>query len=266
LELRAWVHASGVKEQELFVRIISIYFAAAASLLVASSASANMLVNGGLELNPALHVVQPDNLFYASFNYYSNALPGWSITNASTGGSIDIIPSSYFQGTQGNYCVDLVGTPNKVGGGDGIGAIEQSIATTPGNHYTLDFDLTVNPQDMTFERLSNKAMQVDITSAGTAVIPTQTFLIPIGSREPGDLQWTSQSFTFVATDSLTTIRFAARRPTGLLSSIDTFYCGPLLDNIDLIDNGSGLPSAPEPASLSVFGAGLVLLLGRARRK
>jgi len=101
----------------------------------ASSARANMLVNGGLELNPAYSIPLNPGFVTAGPVTNSTALPGWTVTT----GTVDVVPSTYWQVKQGSYSVDLVGSP-------GTGSIRQLVSGTQNNtDYSMTFDWAPNP-------------------------------------------------------------------------------------------------------------------------
>ena len=215
-------------------------------------ARGNVLINGGLETS--LTATQPDDLVYASPSMNSNALPGWTITS----GTVDIVPNSYFQAAQGNFSVDLIGTP-------GIGSIAQTFATTPGDLYRLTFEFSVNPENKSKEKNTTKVLQVEALGAnGSSVLASQTWQDTVGTRTRTNMEYQQKTFTFTADGTSATLTLAALAPLNLPAGITaaTAYCGPVVDGLDLEDTGSGQPPAPEPASLGIVGAGAILLVVR----
>src|SRR4051812_15381235 len=108
----------------------------------ASTARANLLVNGSLEIGGRL-------------NSHGRILPqggigtAWSITQ----GTVDLLPTSYWKAADGRFSVDLIGTP-------GPGAISQTVnGLTPGADYELTFDFSINPDKR--EKGSTKILQVE---------------------------------------------------------------------------------------------------------
>jgi len=238
--------------------------ALAAALIAPHTAQANMIINGGLESDPAL--LSPYNLIYASPTLNPTALTGWTIT----GGSIDVVPNSYWQAAEGNFSVDLIGSPK----GDGLsvlGSIAQTVSgLTIGQEYTLTFAFSINPENYTMEGDTTKNMDVLITNSDE---PSTPFSGSAGTRTNSNMQWTGETINFTASASSTIITFASELSSnlpafltnGTVPSATNLYCGPVIDNVDL-EVFSGTPTTPEPASLSVLGVGSLLLMRRRRTR
>ncbi len=227
-----------------------------ASLAAPQFAHANLLINGGLEVTSGQISADPSltpsgGLIYASNVNHSNALTGWTIGGA----SVDIVSTSYWQNTQGNYSVDLVGTP-------GPGSISQTVTgLTPGTSYLLTFDFAINPENLDNEAGSTKIMQV--TATNTDLAPT-LFSGTAGSATKLNMDWVHETLAFTANASNVTLTMAALMPTGLPNTFtpNNVYCGPVIDNLVLDSIGGGALQAPEPASVSVLGLGTIALLRR----
>jgi choice-of-anchor C domain-containing protein len=220
---------------------------------LATTARANLLINGMLE--SAVPPKQPDNLVYVTPSTNPTALTGWTLDS----GEIDIVPNSYFQSSQGNYSVDLVGTP-------GLGSISQQVATTATAEYALTFDFSINPESGPLkERPYIKTLRVEAIGAdGVTVLATQDFSETRGTRTNSNMQWTQKTLTFFADGSVATIRFSALEPSNLPSGVtgSMIFTGPVIDNVDLVLGGG---SIPEPASVGILGVAAVGLLMRRRR-
>ncbi len=136
----------------------------------------------------------------------TTSLPGWSVTT----GNIDIVDSTCtgMAAADGAYFLDLTGT---VGSGAG-GTITQSIATTPGSQYTLNFYFGGNSQWQAqagnpFSEYQNdgpiKSMDVLIDGAQLGA----TYSINTTGNLWTNTGWVYETTTFKATGSSTTLAF-----------------------------------------------------------
>jgi choice-of-anchor C domain-containing protein len=234
--------------QEGFIMIPQTFFASLFILGFTAAAHANMLTNGDLEKDPATPL-NPYNLVNLSPTLNNTALPGWTIT----AGTVDIVPNTYWQASEGAYSVDLVGTP-------GIGSIAQSVTTVPNAGYGLSFDLTANPEAGPFnETATTKILRIQaLASNGTTVLASQDYSLTAGTRTLLNMQWTTNTFTFTALDATTTLQLSALTPLNLPSgaTASTIFTGPVIDNLDLLTSGN----VPEPNSLALLLLGTVPLL------
>jgi choice-of-anchor C domain-containing protein len=179
----------------------------AALALVAFSGSvlaAGPLTNGGFENGSA-----------GTFPAASSGVPGWTIVS----GDVDVADATVWPAQAGNQSLDL--------NGFGMGSISQSIPTVPNATYVVQFYMAGNPG--THEQFSNgdaspaiKTMdvtanggQVDHFSFDTTNFQTLTFPFPA-------MGWTSEAFSFKATSTSTTLKFAS-------TTAGAF--GPALDNV-----------------------------------
>lgn len=131
--------------------------------------------------------------------------------------------------------------------GDQAGAISQDLATIPGMDYVVTFDLGGNP-----DRSYDPAIKtLRVSAAGQfADFDRDTQHI--------DWNWASESWTFTAIDSLTTLSFASLNRSG--------RAGPALDNVAVAPMESVIP---EPLSATAMLCSLVgvgtYVRGRMRR-
>ena len=222
-------------------------------LVLASSARANILVNGALDKDAT--PLNQYNLVVLTTAQNNTALTGWTITS----GSVDIVPNSYWQASDGGYSVDLTGTP-------GIGAIAQTVATIAATQYTLTLDLAANPEPgPLLEAGTTKRLLVEALAAnGTTVLASTEYDVTKGAHTLQSMGWATNTFIFTATGATSTIRLSAvaplNIPNGATSS--TVFCGPAIDNLNLFPTGS---PAPEPTSLCLLGVSASALLLRRRR-
>ena len=148
-----------------------------------------LLVNGSFEQGPKVGD-------YLTLKKGSTAMKGWTVTRS----TIDII-GSHFASSDGVRHVDLDGST-------GYGGNKQTFATTPGQSYSVTFDLAGNREGPP----AIKQMAVEVAG--------QSFAF----SHPANLAWTHESLIFTARAAATTIE---------LHSTDTegHVCGPLVDNV-----------------------------------
>ena len=177
----------------------------------------------------------------------STNIPGWTNVpgfanefwfGPSNGYSLTASP-----GNGSPYAVDLTGQANN----KPYGGIEQSIVTTPGVTYNLTFDLG-SSTDWNGSGLQAAALTASAT--GAVLDASQLFTLAPAVRN----QWQSESLTFTADSSATTIEFLAD------SGNTSRYTG--LDNVSVTPVSSPVPL---PGALMLFGPGLMGLAAIRRR-
>ncbi len=198
-----------------------------ALMLGAATAQANLITNGSFE-EPVSPSIDP---FVTLFSV-STDISGWTVGT----GSIDWI-GTYWQAAEGSRSLDLNGAA--------AGSIYQTFATTAGQSYLVEFAMSGNPDgDPTLKTMTASAGGVsadfDFTVTGNKV----------------NMGWEDKSFTFMATDSLTTLIFTS---TTALVTGDTSPCGPALDNVRV-------SAVPLPPTVLLLGSGLVGLWFTRRRQ
>ncbi|MBT5945357.1 MAG: choice-of-anchor C family protein, partial [Rhodospirillaceae bacterium] len=165
------------------------------------------------------YVETPANLFDGSFE---PGLGNWTVT----GNGVDRVGTSTWDASDGTYSLDLNAFQP--------GGIQQTIATDVGVTYTVLFDMAGNPGQQTVKDMS-------VSAGGT----TQNFSFDNaadGGTSETDMNWTEQSFTFVATSTSTVLSFDSLVPSGAW--------GPTLDNVRLTRDGLVLD---EDGALDITG-------------
>ena len=133
-------------------------------------------------------------------------IPGWTVI----GQNVDVVGSNWVA-SDGARSIDL--------NGDQTGGLSQVITTVAGVLYTVHFDLSglefpTNPH------------RVHVSAAGTS----QDYALDSTGHTNGNMMWTPETFTFVATGTSTTLTFA---------SADGGSSGPALDNVKINATGFG---------------------------
>lgn len=235
-----------INVRKLVVGMLTCLFA----FSFASDAKANLIVNGSFENGTNLPAAVPgyrtlsgatDPLALGG----TNDIAGWTVLN----NNIDWIHNNYWQASNGTYSLDMSGLSP--------GGISQTIATNPGETYTLTFDMSVNPD----VRHSDTARRLDIVAINTLTNVKDledNFLLARGTRTFSDMQWVNQTLTFTASGTSTELIFFSAP-----SNIDAG--GPALDNVVL--NGNGVVAAvPAPAGFILAGIGGIGFLAARRKK
>jgi len=201
------------------------------AVVAVPSAKANLLVNGDFSASTS-EIATPT---------------GWTQLGPSDG----VIQNSVFgtpsyMGTVAYY--DLGGYGDAAGTqGDGI---EQTVATTVGASYVLTFGLS----DENVRGTTELTVGAGPASALYTLTVNSSY---VEFQNP----WTTETIDFTATSTSSLISFVETSP-----SIDNGSNDPLIAGIDLEASG-GMPSVPEPATLSLLGIGLAGIgFMRRRRK
>jgi hypothetical protein len=224
-------------------------------LALASTAQANMLLNGSLETA----AVPIDGLNRVLASPTEPTLTNWTVT----AGTVDIVHKDRWAAAEGDWSIDMVGTT-------GCGTIQQNVVTEIGARYKISFQLSANferPADWD-ETLLDKYLELSILGAGGLPIENVTYSVSPSGLARTLMGYTLKEFEFVADSTTTGIAFAAVPPVpallgGHLASL--MRTGAVIDDVQMSLVGGG-PPVPEPASLAVLGMGGLLLLRRGSRR
>lgn len=156
------------------------------------------IVNGSFE--------DVDGVPAGGFAYFpgGSSFSGWTVG----GDSIEVTDNNYWQASNGNNSVDLVGVFP--------GSISQDVPTFTGVTYTVSFDMSGNPMG------GNPQKTILVTANGEQGA-TYTFDTSVEQNTVADMGYSAKAYTFVATGPITTLTFAA-------VSFDYAY-GPIIDNV-----------------------------------
>ena len=192
-------------------------------------ASANLITNGSFER---------DELQTPSFwtlGVGDTSLPGWSIT----GGTVDWI-DGLWQPSNGDKSLDM----NGVSAGT---IVSDPFATISGVKYNVTFDMAGNLGGGTTVKHLN-SLSIGDTE--------HTFTFDTTGHSFTDMGWEQMAYSFIATGRTSQLQFS-----GIVS--DGQYFGAALDNV-IVERANPVP---EPATMLLFGTGLVGLVGtKLRRK
>lgn len=146
----------------------------------AGPALAQSIVNPSYENGPAM------TGGWTRIGLRSTVLDGWTVDR----GNIDYV-GTMWQADDGARSIDL--------NGDTHGRIYQTLNTTPGMEYVVDFALSGN-----WGGVANKTVRV------TAASYTALYTVNTSGNNGLNMNWVDRTFSFVAANPTTTIRFASQ--------------------------------------------------------
>lgn len=189
---------------------------------------------------------------YDTFTAGSTAMAGWTVGQA----SIDWVHQSIWTSSDGKYSLDMNGTDFTGPDAPEVGSVYTVIPTTAGSTYLISFDVSgylnfgnpTNPKEMdvSVEAVNISNMLTEIHREQVQFTATNN-----SSTLPLVLDWSTRSFTFVATEANTRISF--------ISKVTNNRSGMILDNVSV-------ELVPEPGSTALLGAAGLLLLSRRSRR
>ena len=159
----------------------------------------------------------------------ANDITGWTILPA----AVEYV-GGFWEAASGTRWVELDGAIGEAGG------IQQLLATTPGETYTIAFDMAGST---VFGAPFVKMMRVQAAGAEA------DYAFSVVGRSAQDMGWVTHTFTFTAVSSQTALRF--------LSINDPAGIGPALDNVR--------EAATVPVSVTTWGAIKALFRGDSRQ-
>ena len=202
----------------------------AVGLLAMSPAGAAAIVNGSFEIG-----TDPGATF-SSQTAGSSAITGWTVG----GFGVDYI-GGYWQASDGVRSIDLSYLS--------AGSVSQAIDTVIGQVYTVNFDLSGNPDGGTGGKISVVSISGSLPDIKTYVVGPSNSL--------SQMNWETFTYTFTAFATSSLLTFA---------SDEYGPYGPALDNVSILSDGGTGSTVPEPANWALMVAGFGMIGFASRRR
>ncbi|WP_426169137.1 DUF642 domain-containing protein [Sandarakinorhabdus sp. DWP1-3-1] len=224
--------------------------AAIAAIGSAGAASAVSIVNGSFEtVGITIPATPANNSYREVLAPNAVALPGWMVGLSGPLGSagVDVV-RSFWQASDGSYSLDLAARD--------AGSISQTLTgLTTGFSYTITFDISSNPG-------AGAAPRSLLLSVGALTPTTFTFLDPTRTR--ADMNWSTQSYTFIATGNTALLTFAGV-PLAASARASLKSAGIALDNVAIAQTFATQVPEPESWMMMIAGFGMIGFAARRRK-
>lgn len=178
---------------------------------------------------------------YVTFGPGATDITGWIVDPT----TIDWVKDSVWNASDGNYSIDLNGSPS------GIGGIHTVIPTTAGASYRVTFDIAA----FNAPGSATDPKTMEVTAAGTttefSLAASHSYSVPFSL--PLTVTWQQRTLEFIATSSSSTLGFA--------STVAGDGSAMLLDNVAV----EQVVVAPEPTVPLLAAIGALASCGLRRR-
>ena len=124
---------------------------------------------------------------FEQLNAGDASITGWTVD----AGSVDWV-GTYWPAQDGSMSIDMSGVA--------AGTISQTLATTIGNTYTVSFFFQATRQGRHWSRRSTSARRVR---------PQQATPMNVSGNDRANMNWTQETYTFLATSASTTLTFVS---------------------------------------------------------
>jgi PEP-CTERM motif len=229
-----------------------------------SARAQNLVVDGGFEIDPT---TIPNSSNFSGDGYAVRNVGqtfgglgqnAWTVVQQGIG-TVDVavtsstqyiggfLPKTYYNGAFGAQWLDLSGGFDnglKVG-------VQQSIATTPGTQYELNFYM-----GSWFNQVSALELNVDGAAVGNYSYQAPSGFPSYNGDGVAGSSWSLFSYNFTATGTTTPIAFYNLAPAG--NSVNG------IDNVSVTAIASA--AAPEPGTLALLALGGTLVIVKRRRR